>query len=83
MVLVEALQPQQITGGMGAGQPHGAQPGALINGPGDHLPEREFSLAAIAQSIHDSELLGQIVQDGHSANRKALPKGKGRHPLTL
>jgi len=44
IVLIEGFEVQHVAGGMGAGQPHGGQPRALIDDPRQDLPESPFGV---------------------------------------
>ncbi len=44
IIFVEALQTEDVAGGMGACEAHRAQARALVDDTRDHLPERELSL---------------------------------------
>jgi len=72
VIFVEALQAQDVTGGMSSCQPHGGQPGALVDDSGQNLPSGLLGVLRSSQGGDDTESFGHGPEGKDCANDQAL-----------
>ena len=72
LIFVERAQPEHVAGRMGTRQPHRAEPGPLIDGPGQHLPQGQLAGAIRPQGPDNPQALGHLAQRPDRAKGKAL-----------
>jgi hypothetical protein len=74
-VLIERLfitrvSAQHVTGRVGHRQPHGREARAVIEHPGEHVPQRQVACACRAQRLGDPPASGDVVNRPHRPKRR-------------